>query len=51
VHPKTGKVEGLYTIPEPEMCPVIDGIAVEGKSLWITGKNCPSLYLVKNPLL
>lgn len=51
INPKTGKQEGTYTIPEPEMCPVIDGVAVEGKNLWITGKNCPSLYLVKNPML
>lgn len=51
VNPKTGKLDGIYQIPEPEMCPVVDGIAAEGKSLWLTGKNCPSLYLVKNPLL
>jgi glutaminyl-peptide cyclotransferase len=51
INPKTGKQDGIFTIPEPEMCPIVDGIAVEGKNLWFTGKNCPSLYQVKNPLL
>lgn len=50
VDPKDGKIQGVYYTPEPEMCPVVDGIAVEGAYLWITGKNCPSIYRVKNPL-
>lgn len=50
ISPKDGKIIGHYLLPDPEMCPVIDGIAVDGSRLWITGKQCPALYLVKNPL-
>lgn len=51
VDAKSGKIQGVFDIPEPEMCPVVDGIAVEGEFLWIVGKHCPSIYKVKNPLL
>ena len=50
ISPSDGKIEQFFTMPEPEQCPVIDGIAVDGKNLWVTGKHCPSIYLVKNPL-
>jgi glutamine cyclotransferase len=50
INPKTGKLDGIFEIPEPEMCPIVDGIATQDNLLWITGKNCPSIYLVKNPL-
>ncbi|NBV49779.1 hypothetical protein EBR78_01020 [bacterium] len=46
---KTGKMSGMWELPEKDQCPVIDGIAFDGKSLWITGKECPSIYQVKIP--
>lgn len=46
---KTGARGPLYKIPEPDQCPIIDGIAREGRTLWITGKECPSIYQVKIP--
>jgi len=49
VDPKTGNISRLFKIPEPELCPIIDGIAYDGKDLWITGKECPALWLVKMP--
>lgn len=49
--PKTGKIRGVYKLLEAEMCPVIDGIAVDRKSLWITGKDCPSIYHVEIPVV
>lgn len=46
---KTGKVGPFYLIPEPELCPVVDGLAYDGKGLWITGKECPAIWYVKLP--
>jgi len=46
---KTGKSEGYWELPNADQCPVVDGIAFDGKSLWITGKECPSIYQVKLP--
>ncbi len=49
VDPKTGKTIGTFSLPE-DNCPVIDGIAYDTKGLWITGKECPSIYYVKKPI-
>ncbi len=46
---KTGKIDTIYELPDPESCPVIDGIAIDGKTFWLTGKNCPSIFNVKIP--
>lgn len=46
---KTGKIEGFWELPQKEECPIVDGIAFDGKTLWITGKECPSIYQVKIP--
>lgn len=49
----TGKVGPFFSLPDPTACPVIDGLALadpkEGKALWVTGKHCPAIYLVKLP--
>jgi glutamine cyclotransferase len=49
VDPTTGKILGFYTLPNAEECPVIDGQAYDGKNLWVTGKNCASIYLFELP--
>jgi glutamine cyclotransferase len=41
---------GYFSLPE-ENCPVIDGIAYDGKGLWVTGKECPSIYYLKKLIL
>lgn len=46
---KTGKIESFWQLPQREECPIIDGIAFDGKSLWITGKECPAIYQVRIP--
>ncbi len=46
---KTGKIQSFWELPEKDQCPVIDGIALQGKTFWITGKDCPSIYQVKIP--
>jgi len=46
---KTGKVGPFFSLPNPESCPVIDGLAFDGKALWITGKECPALFYAKIP--
>lgn len=49
IHPESGLVEDFYDLPDKEDCPVIDGIAFDGKSLWVTGKHCPSIYHLELP--
>jgi glutamine cyclotransferase len=49
ISPASGKIGPLYSLPDPESCPVIDGIAYDGKHLWITGKECASIYCVERP--
>lgn len=49
IDPQTGKTGLFYELPEKDFCPIIDGIAYDGKTLWITGKECPSIYQVKLP--
>lgn len=51
IDPQTGKSSDFYLLPDAESCPVIDGIARDGKTLWITGKHCPSIYQVELPRL
>ena len=51
INPKTGAVSPYYSLPQPEECPVIDGLAWDGNALWVTGKHCPSIYYVKRPPL
>lgn len=46
---QSGKIESYWELPQKDQCPVIDGIAFDGKTLWITGKECPSIYQVKAP--
>jgi glutamine cyclotransferase len=46
---KSGKIESYWELPQKDQCPVIDGIASDQKTLWITGKECPSIYQVKIP--
>ena len=49
IDPDTGKKSTLYELPDPDSCPIVDGLAYDGKSLWVTGKQCPSIYQVKLP--
>lgn len=50
IDPNNGKIAALFALPD-ETCPVIDGIAYDGKALWVTGKECPSIYYFKKPSL
>lgn len=49
IDPVTGETSHYSEIPKPDDCPVIDGIASVGDTLWITGKNCTVIYNVKTP--
>jgi glutamine cyclotransferase len=49
IEPKTGTVTDFFSLSDPENCPLIDGIAFDGKGLWVTGKHCPSIYYFKLP--
>jgi glutamine cyclotransferase len=49
IDPKSGKISRFFTLPNPESCPVIDGLAFDGEHLWLTGKHCTSIFQVKRP--
>lgn len=49
IDPQSGQVGEFFSLPTPEECPIIDGIAFDGSGLWITGKQCGSIYLAKRP--
>lgn len=49
IDPKTGAVNKIFALPNPDECPVIDGIAFDGKNLWVTGKHCIHLYYIERP--
>jgi glutamine cyclotransferase len=49
INPKTGAIPEFYDLSDPESCPLIDGIAYDGKGLWVTGKQCPAIYYFKLP--
>jgi len=50
IDPLNGKIVGTFALPD-DSCPIIDGIAYDGKALWVTGKECPSIYYLKKPSL
>jgi glutamine cyclotransferase len=50
IDPQSGKSGPLYSLPDPESCPIVDGIAVDGKTLWVTGKHCSAIYHFQLPL-
>lgn len=43
----TGDILDVWDLPDPENCSTIDGIAVAHDTLWVTGKNCPYIYVAK----
>ncbi len=49
IHPETGKIMGKFALPESTACNIIDGTAYDGKNLWVTGKECASIYYFKIP--
>jgi glutamine cyclotransferase len=55
IDPATGEVRGEYYLraadDEDDRCQAIDGIAASPEGLWITGKACHYIYLVKRPAL
>lgn len=49
ISPLSGKIEGKFSLPENAACNIIDGTAYDGKGLWVTGKECGSIYYFKLP--
>ncbi|MEZ4750514.1 MAG: glutaminyl-peptide cyclotransferase [Bdellovibrionota bacterium] len=49
IDPKSGSVSGFFELPDPESCPVVDGIAYHKGELWVTGKHCPSIWVLRKP--
>ncbi|MCB0405541.1 MAG: glutaminyl-peptide cyclotransferase [Bdellovibrionales bacterium] len=49
IDPKSGRVSGFFELPDPESCPVVDGIAYHDGELWVTGKHCPSIWVLRKP--
>jgi glutaminyl-peptide cyclotransferase len=49
IDPSSGRVTGAYFLPDPSFKPWVDGIAFDGKTLWITGKRWNGTYQVELP--
>lgn len=49
INPQNGTILNVYRIPGKEACERIDGIAIGGEQIFVTGKSCP-LYVIKYPI-
>ena len=49
--PDTGDLVDLYPLPEPSECMKLDGVEVANGELYVTGKDCPFIYVATLPPL
>ena len=49
IDPDTGNLVDLHTLPDPDECSIVDGIAVSDGLLYVTGKRCPWIYVAPLP--
>lgn len=47
--PTTGAVVDVHSLPDPEECSIVDGIAIDAGRLFVTGKRCPFIYVAPLP--
>ena len=47
--PETGEVVDLYPLPEPSECMKLDGVAIRNGEIYVTGKDCPFVYVAILP--
>lgn len=45
IDPATGSVLDVHSLPDPTECEIVDGLAVADGLLYVTGKNCPKIYV------
>lgn len=49
IDPATGAIVDVHALPDAEECAIVDGLAVDGRSLYVTGKRCPWIYVYDLP--
>lgn len=49
IDPSTGAIVDVHSLPGAGECSIVDGIAVDGTSLYVTGKHCPWVYVFEMP--
>ena len=49
LNPWSGEVVDVFSLPDPAECPIVDGIAVDGSTLYVTGKDCPWTWVYEMP--
>ena len=47
--PDTGDIVDLYQLPEPSECMKLDGVAILDGEIYVTGKDCPFIYVANLP--
>ena len=50
VDPANGAVVDVHALPDPAECAIVDGLAVHAGKLYVTGKNCPFVYVYLLPV-
>lgn len=49
IDPATGEILDVHSLPDAEECTIVDGIAVADGELFVTGKDCPWIYVYALP--
>lgn len=49
LNPWNGQVVDVFSLPTGHECPIVDGIAVDGASLYVTGKDCAWIWVYEMP--
>ncbi len=49
LNPWNGELVDVFALPDPAECSIVDGVAVNGSTLFVTGKNCPWIYVYEMP--
>lgn len=49
VDSSTGGILDIHSLPDPAECEIVDGLAVADGLLYVTGKNCPKIYVFALP--
>ena len=49
IDPADGSILDVHALPDASECEIVDGIAADGGELYVTGKDCPFVYVYALP--
>lgn len=49
IDPETGALLDVFSLPYPAECEIVDGLAVADGQLYVTGKQCPKVWVFALP--